>query len=300
MKFLFWILTFFYAICSSGQNSIDLVNVYWRSSPFNKTENSALQNHLNTVSADAKLPVVLNDSNIFILGVEHQRNSITESESFSIENGLNYHSSMLQLGWEHKWNENSKMLIMGMTRLNSYDTKIKLNKLQQAWLVLGTTKKSERFQWKYGAYYNSEFFGPMIVPLFGFKWTPTPKWILNLVAPVNIELAYKPKEKFRIGLKYEGLNASYSIKSTDPLNDIYLDKADNNIWFFTEVECAKNIWAHLKMGHSILREYTIYRADEKMDLKISAASVADDRTETAPILEDGISLELRLIYRLPL
>lgn len=279
---------------------MDLMNMYWRSSPFNKIENSALQRHLNTFSADAKLPLVLNDSNILIIGLGYQKNSITDSESFSTKNGLNYYSSMLQLGWEHKWNEKSKMLLMGMTRLNSYENKLTLDNLQQAWLALGTTKKTDHFEWKYGVYYNAEFFGPMFVPLFGFKWTPSPKWMLTLVAPVNIELVYKPKDKLRLGLKYEGLNASYSIKPEDSLNDVYLDKADNNVWLFTELECAKHIWVHFKVGHSILREYAIYSADDKMDLKISAASIGDDRAKTAPLLENGLSLELRLIYRLPL
>lgn len=301
MKNLICLCAFFFAMCSFGQDWVDLANVYWRTSPANSADSTTNKWNLNTYTVDFKAPVVLNDKNILILGLEFQQNFLSNSQPGS--NPIKFSSSMLQIGWEHKWNEKSKMMFMSMTRFNSDFEFVDINHFQQGGLILGTTSRSANFDWKYGLYYNAEFFGPMFVPLLGFNWKINDKWRFKLVIPVNFELSYQAKDWFRVGLRFDGVNASYRTNLNTGLagpNSYHIDKADNNLWAFTEFHLGKNIWFHAKAGYSIFRKYRVYNDSDQMSLKLGPVNIGDNRPETQGMFKNGLSFEARFIYRLPL
>lgn len=282
-----------------SQNHVDLANVYWRTSPFNSSQDSNLDRNLNTYGIDAKLPVVLKNKDVFIIGLDYQHTEIAFSDyGWKKQTRYQFASSTLQLGLEHHWSDRSKMLFMGMGRLNTDYHHIQLNHFQMGGLVLGTTRRSESFDWKYGGYFNTEFFGPMLVPLFGFNWKINKKWRLKTVLPVNLELSYQPSDGFRSGLRFDGVNGSYRF-GTSTSADSYMDKADNNLWVFGEKKLGKYIWLHAKAGHSILRKYRVYDHNEKLALKLGPVNISDKRPTNYSIMENGWSFELRFLFRMP-
>ncbi|MGB1103930.1 MAG: DUF6268 family outer membrane beta-barrel protein [Crocinitomicaceae bacterium] len=301
MKLIFLILAIAFSTSGFCQKFIDLGNVYWRTSPGNSVDSLDLKRNLNTYVADAKLPIVLNDKNVAIVGMEYQQNDLSFADD-DWKDILDYQfaSSTLQLGLEHKWNDRSKMLFMSMGRLNTDYNNVNSSHFQIGGLFLGTTNRSENFAWKYGCYYNGEFFGPMIVPLFGFDWKINEKWRLKTVIPVDLELSYQPSDGLRTGLRFDGVNGSYRAALIDWKTDTHIDKADNNIWLFGEKKLGKYLWIHGKAGHSILRKYRFYDNNEKLGLKIGPVNLLDERPETISMLENGWSFELRLIFRMPL
>ena len=260
---------------------------------------------MNTYVANAKAPIVLNDNNLLLFGLEYQHNTVANNNPLWMD--YSFASSMMQIGWEHKWNDKSKMLFMALPRFNSDYDNVDLYHFQIGAIALGTTKRNETFAWRYGAYYNGELFGPMIVPMFGFNWEMNDKWRLKMLIPLNLELSYHPKEWFRAGLRFDGVNASYatSLISGLPTTQGYIDKADNNAWLFTEFHIGKNIWFHAKAGHSVLRKYRYFQEGDKMDMKLGPVNIGDDRNwgnpKNVPVwFQNGFSFEARVIYRLPL
>lgn len=293
-----------------SQNYVDLANVYWRFSPQNKIKGSGLTRDFSQYVADVKLPVPLNDKNVFIAGLEYQQNQITTHSGTDVSNDTSsdytFASSTIQLGVEHKWNDRSKMLFIGMGRLNTDYTNVTSSHFQLGGLALGTTARSDKFDWKYGLYYNAEFFGSMFVPLFGFNWEINEKWRLKTVLPINLEVSYHPNSWLNTGLRFDGVNGSFCMDSKSLLSEntgtdrTYLDKADNNVWLFTEFHLGKNVWFHLKGGHSVLRKYRFYESTEKLALKLGPVNVGDDRPVAPNQMENGWSFECRFIYRLPI
>jgi len=299
MKTLFILLIIITSGSVFSQNHVDLANVYWRSSPFNTSNDSNLDRNLNIYGIDAKLPIVLKSKDVFIIGLEYQHNAISYSDN-SLKNQSRYQfaSSTLQLGLEHHWNDHSKMLFMGMGRLNSNYHHVEGSHFQMGGLALGTTRRSASFEWKYGSYFNTEFFGPMLVPLFGFNWKINEHWRLKTVLPVNLELSYQPNDGFRSGLRFDGVNGSYRFGSSTS-SDRYMDKADNNLWVFGEKKLGKYLWLHAKAGHSILRKYRMYDHNEKLALKLGPVNLSDNRPTNYSIMENGWSFELRILFRMP-
>ena len=287
---------------ANGQNWVDLGTVTSKYSPNNSIPGSPDSRNLFSLSFNAKLPIVLNDNNVLIVGLDHQYNSISRNYS-SGPGSFNEHpfsSSMVQLGLQHDWNKKTKTLFMAMGRLNSDYFEVDASHFQMAGLVLSTTKRTKDFHWKYGVYYNAEFFGPMIVPLFGFNWKINEKWRLKTVIPINLELSYQAKSWFRTGLFFEGINASYRVFNYSTLPKDYMDKADNNLSLFSEFHLGKNIWFHIKGGMSVLRKYRIYENNERLTLKLGPVNIGDNRPETNTLFNNGPFIEGKIIYRLPL
>jgi hypothetical protein len=297
MKIGLFIISLLGALNLGAQNYIDLVNVYYRISPSLETKSPEYNPSLEMAVVDFKLPIRLNPMNTLIVGGEYQHNKIrlpTPGGSF------NFTSAGLQLGWEHKWNERSKMMFIQFTRLNTDFHDINVHHFQLGGLALGTTSRSKNFDWKYGLYYNAEYFSPMFVPLFGFNWAINDAWRFKLIVPLNFDLSYQPSPNFIGGLKFEGVNASYRINYASTLQNEYLDKADNNLWAYSEMHLGKKIWFHLRAGHSIIRKYRRYTENEKLNLKLGPVNMGDDRELTPTLFPNGWSFEARFIYRFPL
>lgn len=305
MKKLFIALILLALSPAYGQKWVDLGNAYWRVSPFNKIDGFSEKRTMNMFVGDAKAPIVLGEKNILIIGIEYQYTSITSKSIFFPD--YRFSSSMLQLGLEHKWNERSKMLFMFVSRFNTDYQYIGYQSFQWGGLAFGTTSRSENFDWKYGLYYNGELFGPMVVPLFGFNWKINEKWRFKMVIPLNLELSYKPNNWLRTGARFDGINASYTYQTLpgDVTTNGYIDKADNNAWAFCEFHLGKNVWFHVKAGHSILRKYRYFSDGDKMNLKLGPINIGDNRNSDNPkavpiLFKNGWSFEGRIIYRLPI
>lgn len=130
----------------NAQDWIDLVTVTGKYSPNNTTEQENTTRNLLSISANVKLPIVLNDNNVLILGLDHQYNSISRNYDDGTGGSFNelpFSSSMLQLGLSHDWNEKSTTLFMAMGRLNSDYFEVDATHLQMAGLALTTTKKNK-------------------------------------------------------------------------------------------------------------------------------------------------------------
>lgn len=288
---------------SASQNWVDLVNIYWRPSPYNQIEANDLQRNFSIYAADLKVPIPVNDDNTIYTSVAYDRTEINYVDpptwAFNV---LPLHSFQLQAGLIHQWNDKFKSFFIAIGRLNSDLRNIESSHLQLGGLNLNHYERSKDFIWQYGLYYNAEFFGPMFVPLFGFNWKINEEWRLKMVIPVNLELAYHPKNWFRTGLRFDGVNGSYRSITNGTIwhPERYCDRADNNVWLFSEFNLGANIWFHLKAGHSVLRKYRYYDNSDRMALKLGPVNIGDNRTQQVPLFENGWTFETRLIYRLPL
>lgn len=288
-----------------GQNFVDLANVYGRFSPNNKVQNASDKVDFTMLALDAKVPVVLSEKCVLIPGVEIMHNRITNQ--VSQQDWLFSHTT-LQLGVEFKPNSRFKTLIMAMPKFSTTFTGgIDQRDFQFGGVCLNTLKRNDNFDWRFGAYVNSELFSVMIVPLLGFNWKINETWRLKMLIPVNLELSKTVNERLITGLLFIGANASYRMRqqinpfTTYPGNyQPYMDKADNNAWLYGDVYLTKNLVLNIKAGHSVLRKYRLYDETDKLVLKLGPVNVGDDRMDVAPLMENGWSFETRLIFRMPL
>lgn len=288
---------------TNAQNFVDLANLYWRTSPANGVENSTDQVNFNSWNLDIKAPVVLSGKTVFIAGIDLSHNRITNTTA-----GIDYlfSSAALQLGVEKKW-ERFKMLALVMPKLSSTFTGgIDGKDFQFGGLVLNNLRRNDHFDWRFGAYVNSELFSIMVVPLLGFNWKINERWRWKMLAPVNLEISRIMSSRWIAGLLFIGVNGSYRMRGQlNPNNQFpgsyqpYLDKADNNAWLYSDIYLTKNLVFNLKIGHSVLRKYRFYDETDKLTLKLGPVNIGNDREVSIPLMKNGWSFETRLIFRMP-
>lgn len=286
-----------------AQNFVDLANVYWRTSPSNAAPSGTDRVNFNTWSLDAKAPLVLSDKLTLIPGFELSHNQIVNSNATS----WTFSATALQLGAEVKWSGRFKSLCMLIPKLSSTFTGGMDSKdFQFGGILLNTLKRNDTFDWRFGAYVNSELFSVMVVPLLGFNWKMNEHWRLKTLIPVNLELSRIMNPKWIAGLLFVGANASYRLRQQLNPNTVfpgsyqpYMDKADNNAWLYSDIYLTKNLVLNLKAGYSVLRKYRIYDADDRLAFKLGPVNLGNDRFEAPVLMKNGWSFETRLIFRMP-
>ncbi len=298
MKTLLVLLFSFLVSFAFSQNFVDLASVYYRMSPANSIEGSNNKMNFNTFAVDAKLPVPINDNTVAILALEYHKSTFSYVDIPNLDFDLS--SFGIQMGVEHKWNDKFKTLAMVVTRYNTnYSDDNFGNNFQLGGVFLNKHQKNDNFTWKYGLYYNGELFAPMFVPLFGFIWQINDRTKLNITAPVNLEFSYIVNKKLRSGLRFDGVNGSYNLLSPGG-TQLYVDRADNNVWLFNDLYITNNLVFHLKAGYSVLRNYRTFDAPDKMKIKMGPVNLGDNRIDTDKWFQNGWSFEARMIFRLPL
>lgn len=304
MRYLFGFLLFSFFSLAYGQNELDwadIASISWRTSPFNNNSNKTGIVNFNTYSADIKVPVSVGKEKRIVFGFDFSNNSIQDELS-------NQHWSFSHTGLRliyQTGNENKKWEFMLMPKFSSTFTGgIDIKDFQLGAAFFRTKIKGPKFRLKYGAYFNQELFGPMLIPMFGFDWLIAPKWRFKLIVPLNLELAFTAKKNHRFGLLFIGANASYRMRQQ--LNPFtlfpnnyqpYLDKADNNVWLFGDVFILKNLVFNLRAGHSVLRRYAFYDDGDKLDFKLGPINIGNDRFDSPTLFKDGWSFEFRVIFR---
>jgi hypothetical protein len=132
---------------------------------------------------------------------------------------------------------------------------------QYGGVILTTWKKSQDLSFKFGLYYNKEFFGSYLMPLIGLDWKINAKNNLFGVLPGNMIFEHKVTTKFYYGFVFRALTNSYREETIDPCfsGDCsarnYLRIDDNPLGIYADTYLSKKIVFSAEAGYTILRRY---------------------------------------------
>lgn len=269
-----------------SQQFIDLVRLEYRISPNNEVVDS-LQSAFNIAYADvsALVPLKIDSSNYILAGFAH---------SSLLFNDEVFQSNTLQIGWQHQWNASWKSTLLALPKYSGKRAKFGADEFQLGGLLIISKTKSPRFQWKFGAYVNDDQFGPLTVPIFGFKWQPSPTFQVDATLPLGATLRKTLSPKFHAGIVYSG--RKYSYKATDS----YLEVGENNVWGFVDVYMTKSLVVNLRGGHSILRDYQFFREKDRVDVSFGSFELGDNRLPLTGSVSQGFSFHAGIIWRINL
>ena len=200
---------------------------------------------------------------------------------------------------------------MALPKISSDLEDVSKNDFQLGGIALFTFTKSEKFKYKFGLYYNQEYWGSFLVPIIGFDWQPNDKLQAFGNLPINATLMYKLNNKFSAGLFFQAPAGSFRMNEnfTVPENSImdtenikfpnaYIHKTTQEISLFLDYYITRNIVLNLKCGATIGRSYRVFAEDDKLDFKIAAFNFGEERIQLNKDFSDGLIFELNFIYRL--
>ncbi|MAZ38155.1 MAG: hypothetical protein CL842_11950 [Crocinitomicaceae bacterium] len=307
-SWLFFLWLILISFNGFGQDYVDLFRVQYSGTPLNNYKPDSVSSsgsNIEELGVDLTLPIKLNEKFVIITGYSFDQLEVLPFPQYQTGAEWHYrmHSLKAGLSWQHNDTWSGQYLLIPKTtgRLDIINNK----NSQLAALALIKQKKKENLFLRYGAYYNSEIFGPFFVPLLGIWYrSPNKKFEMNWTLPVWADMNYTWKSWFTTGLNFQSFVRSfyapnyysnYGSNSGSP--DHYMVKASNETFLYTQFNIKRSFIIQTKVGHSIGRSFRHYNDGDNVDWGFSAFRFGDNRTQLNPDLKDGLIFQIRLIYR---
>lgn len=298
MKKIYFI--FILILCSglaNSQNYIDLIKFDYAITPDNKFDTTSATTSLQEINGDLTVPIAINDNFAFLTGVSY----INVSASFDPGRPVESLTELaLKLGANIKHNSKWNGTYMLLPKISSDFKKISNRDLQFGAAILMKNTKTSHFNYKLGIYANSELFGPLIVPLFGFYYlNPSEKFEAKVLLPLSVDLNYSVAKDVRFGLNFKGQVRSYNINKPIGLEENrYLVKSANDVYAYFQYGLKSGLNFQLSVGQSVGRSYRMY--DEQVSMAMPLFYFGDNRTQLNTDFSDSWLFKIAVFYRLDL
>ncbi len=290
------IMCLFVAYGASAQNYVELAKFYYNNSAVNYFENSDSSTRVTELGVDITLPLVINKSDAFLTGLVYERTQVRLFES-EPEEAISILGFRVGLSKKHsdKWT-GTYLLI---PKIASDFESITRKDFQIGVIALMKYTKRENLNYKLGAYYSSEFFGPMFVPLFGLYYlSPNKKFETNLTLPFMVDANYKLHDRVNLGINFFGQVRSYHLSQIpETSNEGYVVKASNDLFSYLKFNLSKALSLQAKVGYSIGRSYRVYDESDKITYGSILVRVGDDRQQLNTDFSNGFTYQATLLYR---
>ena len=309
-SWLFFLLFIGLVNISQGQDYVDLFRVQYSNTPTNNFKPDSISDLGSTIQElgiDLTLPIKINEKFVIITGYSHDRLDLWPyAPATGVDNPTYFmHSIKAGISWQHNEKWSGQYLILPKTT-GALDQMNNKNS-QLAALALIKQKKKENLFLRYGAYYNSEIFGPFFVPLLGIWYrSPNKKFEMNWTLPVWADMNYTWKPWFTTGFNFQSFVRTYYRKNQSinvfptPVGfqqEQYMVKASNEIYLYTQFNIKRSFLIQTKIGKSIGRKFKHYNYGDNVDWGFSAFRFGDSRAQLNPNLKDGLVFQVRFIYR---
>ena len=245
-----------------SQPYLDLVKLNYTYSPLKGVNDKKSPLQSNFFTADVTLPIELKKGGDAIIINPFFTNNTGEVST------TDFHvtSKALLVGFLKKdifpnWNLLSSFIVRRNTEVDIETD----DNWQYGGIILATWKKNEDVSFKFGMYYNREFFGNYFMALVGLDWKIDSKNNLFGVLPGYMIFEHKVASKFYYGFAFHAFTNSYREQIIDPLSggSNYLRIDDNPLGIYADTYLSKKIVLSAEAGYTILRRYRYgYKYDD--------------------------------------
>ena len=241
-----------------AQPYLDIAKLNYSYSPKQGVNEKTSSVRSNFFTADVTFPIELKrDGDAFIINPFFTNNvgEVSTTDFHVISGGL--FLGFLKKDILKNWNLLSSFIV----RQNKEAEVKSDDNWQYGAVILTTWKKSQDLSFKFGLYYNKEFFGNYFMPLIGLDWEIDSKNNLFGVLPGNMIFEHKVTSKFYYGFAFRALTNSYREETIDPCfsGDCsarnYLRIDDNPLGIYADTYLSKKIVFSAEAGYTILRRY---------------------------------------------
>jgi len=280
-----------------GQKYVDIARFYYGNSSLNKFENSEVSTRIKELGLELTIPVVINPTDAILTGLIYES---IQTRLFEAEPETTVSVLGLRAGLSKKHSDKWSGTYVLIPKLASDFEHIGSKDFQLGFLALLKYASSSNKNYKLGIYYNSELFGPFIVPLLGIYYlSPDKKFETNLTLPFLADMNYKLNHFMHAGLNFNGQVRSYHLTEVSSSNKPgYVVKATNELFSYLKFNLNKNLSIQTRLGYSVGRSFRVYDEDDKISFGTVLIKVGDDREQLNTDFSDGFIYQVTMMYRI--
>jgi Domain of unknown function (DUF6268) len=279
-----------------GQKYVDIARFWYGNSSLNKFDNSDSTTRLKELGIDLTIPFVINSSDAFLTGLFYER---IETRLFEKDPEIAVSVIGVRAGLSKKHSDKWSGTYLLIPKLASDFDHIGSKDFQVGFIALMKYAKSLTTNYKVGIYYNSELFGPFIVPLVGLYYlSKNEKFETNLTLPFLADVNYKLHNRLNVGLNFNGQVRSYHLAEVSATRQPgYLVKSTNELFTYLKFNLTKSLSVQTRLGYSVGRSYRVYDENDKISFGTMLIKVGDDRQQLNTDFADGFIYQVNVVYR---
>ena len=232
-----------------SQQSIDLLTISSRyGTPQSFVDNQVGEATEISTLTNIKVPIVLSEKIIWYSQLTHVYSNVTMNREFpsDIMSPISVHGFMFQTGIVKKIDDTRAFQLLiaprFMTDFNGVDGK----SIQMGAVALFEKRFRPNLMMRFGAMYNQELSGPLVVPLVHLDWKITDKWSFGGLLPIYAKVKYQATENISTGISFFGLITSYRLGNPDYQTD-YMERTSIDL---TVLRRAGNIHIEGRVGYA--------------------------------------------------
>jgi hypothetical protein len=287
VKKLVFLLSLFWAYSASSQDYVDLFTISYDQIAERPFEDTVGNGSFDEVFMDLNLPIPIGKHAIVTGG---------QYESFRLgtypDETLSYQSLLIKVGAQLQISEDITGTFILLPKYSGQN--LSTETFQIGLYSLLNFRKTDHLKYKLGLYINDEFFGPLVVPIFGLYYQKD-RFEANLNLPINADLNYQFTDNLKAGLGFQGIKKSY-LMNRDYAGNQYLEKANNEVGLYLQYALGP-INLQAMGGYSVIRAFRTYPTGDQTDWTLSAVAFGDDREQLNTDFPDGAFLKFTLKYR---
>lgn len=286
-----------------AQRSIYLLTLSGQYSP-----KASYQNKNGTASEQAylinlKVPILFNKGKtVWYSDVTYNHFNVNSNlnHTSTLANNINIHGIIMQTGIAQKFGDkNALQLLFAPRFMGDFKAPDKRN-FQPGFVALFEHEFKPRMLMRFGAMYNADLFGPMLVPLVYIDWSiNNSNWFIKGLVPIYSKIGFQINKKLSTGLGHFGLVTSYAL-TTPELKNSYLERKSIDVFSFLRYHLWNNLHLEARLGYALSRDYAQYTNGDEIDFKLTVLSFGDNRNRLNTRFNDQFIVNLRLVYNYPL
>jgi len=252
--------------------------------------------------SNLKAPIRFNDKTIWFNDLTYMFHRVTTDlspEPATFLTSMNLHAFIFQTGLVRKLDDRNAIQMLLVPRYNSDFNGNDPKNWQLGGIGLFEHRYHERLLMRFGALYNQELFGPLLVPLVYLDWRWNERWSMTGLVPINLKISYQINNRFVAGFSHFGFITTYRIGQSEFQSD-YVERNSIDEALFARWRIAGNLHVETRFGYSLARVYEQYSEDQKMDFRLSIIRFGDSRLQKNVNFDSGPIASIRLMYSLPL
>ncbi len=295
----------FLAACTctlQAQPYVDILDLGWQQyQPVNYKSIDGAKLRSHQMTGNLFLPLVRKNKDVLIVGGGFSKTDLQYSHpSSDIEGREEFYQLSMPLGGTKRWRSGDESyqkwqtLFLVIPRISSDMKELTAEDLQLGGVVVCTYQKQENLSYKFGLYYNREYFGNFFMPLAGLDWRVGDRLNIFGVLPGSMNIEYRIGKRFYTGLAYRSITTSYRLSTAQ--NSPYV-REGHNFWGhnqlmgFWDWYPMKKIVISTKLGHTSWRNYRLFHRNTK---------ITREHSTTYNPIQDGFFATLTLAYRIRL
>ncbi len=237
-RFSILVLLFFVSFFVEAQPFVDIISVSNQRFSSSLPQNSSLKFATSDYFVNVFVPKEFKNGNTLLVRAAYEDLTCKPIPVSSIAS-LRFFSISVPIGFQFlSKNKKWKSIFMGIPKLSSDFKAASTDNFQVGAVSIFTYVKNDNLKFKFGLYYNKEFFGNFFVPLAGVDWKVNNRFSLYGILPTNYKAEYKLSNNFYTGLNFRSFTRSYRF-SDGNRNANYLRLAENQLKVFLDIYIEK-------------------------------------------------------------